>query len=96
MKRLNYYQVHKNKSPRKVRSPKAKKSHIPLLAILMAMSAVQIAIVESQIHISPIAKITKMLLVAVESALAITEIVKRNNSKRLYYESRFQKSSPCN
>jgi len=96
MKRLNYYQVHKNKSPQKLRRTKAKKSHLPLLAILMAMSAVQIAIIESQIHISPMAKITKMLLVAVESALAIIEIAKKNNPKRLYYESRFQKSSSGN
>lgn len=91
MKRLNYYQVHKNKFPRRIKRPQQKSSHIPLVAIMMAMSAIKIAVIQSQIHVSPTTKIMQIVLSAAESALAIAEVIKKikkTNPKKLYYEKR--------
>ncbi|TDO68761.1 hypothetical protein EV143_12023 [Flavobacterium chryseum] len=55
------------------------------------MSAIKIAVIQSQIHVSPTTKIMQIVLSAAESALAIAEVIKKikkTNPKKLYYEKR--------
>lgn len=99
MKRLNYFQIHKNKRPRKIKRNKLKQSYIPLIASIMAMSTIQIATIQNSPFIHPFQKAIKMCLVAFDHAIAIAAVMEKMNNinpKKLYYESRFQKSSSRN
>lgn len=96
MKRLNYYQVHKNKKPKRLKKPHRKLSHIPLIAVIMATTAVNIAFIQTSPFLDLISKRLNMLNTVVDAAFAIVDVIDKinnQNPKKLYYESRFQKSS---
>lgn len=74
MKRLNYYQVHKNKKPKKKK--RVKPNLIALkLAILTASSSVQLAINNSQ-KSDIISKLGGTINICFNHAIAVKNIVK--------------------
>lgn len=93
MKRLNYYQVHKNKKPRRLKRPKRKVSHIPLIVIIAAMGAIRIATIQHSLFTNPHEKALKMVISAAETSLAISDVLnkmKNINPKKLYYETHYK------
>ncbi|URM37169.1 hypothetical protein [Flavobacterium anhuiense] len=93
-KRSNYYQVHRNKSPRKIKRPHQKISHIPLLAIVMANAVTNVSLIQASPFLDFVSKRIRILSIAVDAAFAIMDVhdkIKNQNPRKLYYESRFQK-----
>ncbi|WP_123923465.1 hypothetical protein [Flavobacterium tructae] len=96
MKRFNYYQVHKNKKPKRIKKPQHKVSHIPLIAIILANTAINVAIIQSSPFLDLVSKRIKILSNVIESAAAIIDVydkIKDQNPRKLYYSYERELSS---
>lgn len=73
MKRLNYFQVHKNKKPGKIpkRKPNYKRAHT---ALIMAMSAIQISSIQSQVFKDKALKAFQIAEVVLQTAEQIQNL----------------------
>lgn len=73
MKRLNYFQVHKNKHPSKIPQRKAnyKRAHTTLI---MAMNAMQIASIQSQVFKDKALKAFQIAEVVLQTAERIQKL----------------------
>lgn len=77
-KKLNYFQVHRNKKP-KSKNKKRFDIRSVQAAILIRLSLAQNEIIKSQVGIAPISKAFLMAENTINTAKAISNIYKTNN-----------------
>lgn len=83
---MNYYQIHKNKKPKRIpeRRLNPKRAH---LTIIMAMSTVQISIIKSNVFKNPVQKALEVASCVLDTASAIQKLF----SKKQKYLDRIKK-----
>lgn len=90
---MKYYKAHKNKKPRRVfrRKRKYVSMMIPLLAITSAVSASQIAVINSQPILHRPTKRVDIATQVVNSASAMVNIIKGEKQRRFKATGRYER-----
>ena len=86
---MNYYQIHKNKKPKRLvkKSKRFISMVVPLVAMSNAMGLVQMKIIQSQ-PFAP-SKPIEIALLATNHALAISKIIKSEKQRRFKLTKRY-------
>ncbi len=89
---MNYYQTHKNKSPKRINRRKKRyvSPMIPLMAVASAISASEVAIITAQpipqysgiVEVSKMTKQFEVFNTAISGATAILEIIRTEPRRR--------------
>ncbi len=100
MKKANYYEIHKNKKPNRLikKSNRFKSMVVPLIVATSAISAVQIANIQSQpmskdisVNLNKIDKLSLITEITKNKINAFSKIIKSEQQRRFKLTKRYVK-----